>query len=243
MLVEESFEDSPQELKFTRKIRPLFDGNLGVKDIFYQYLIKARDYTQVQAAEIAGLYELHYALAGPFAYRVIIPVYTNEGLTTWTGRSIVDGEKLRYKTLSCDAEKAKEQQLPVAKAPITDCLFNELDLSKSNGKLLLICEGPMDAIRVDYAGVMAYKGVRSTCLFGKRIHDAQIDKLIFLKEQFERIVLVLDTDAEMDTAYMEERMQPFGIDSTYLPKQYKDPGAMSFDAIEALIDGELGRDN
>src|SRR6202040_650598 len=109
---------------------------------------------------------------GPFSYRVVIPVFLNKRLVTWTGRSIAPSEELRYRSLSTDPEKANG--LPVALENIKHTLF-DYDSLKEGGRVLAVAEGPLDAMRLGFLGERY--GIKATCLFGKSLHPMQLDLL------------------------------------------------------------------
>lgn len=201
--------------------------------IFASYLHE-RGYKWKQMSTLFHRYLLHYAVEGPFGYRLIFPVYDSLGLASWTGRSVADDD-LRYRTLSTDPEKATKSGLPVARAPISDLLFNEANLMNGSGNALVLCEGPFDAMRVDFA--CRGTGIRATCLFGKRVSDAQVEKLVHLSNQYDVKIFLLDKDALLDRFAMMERLSSAHFSMARLPSAWKDPGeAPLMDLKEFVID-------
>lgn len=226
------YEEEP--LEFPPEIRPLTPQGQG--HLFTEYL-EERGWLPADAARVAFRYKLRYAMRGAFAYRLVVPVYGECGLLTWTGRTIAPDIEPRYKTLSTDPEKAKEDDVPVARENVRDCLFGEADLFTKMGAGLVVCEGPMDAIRVDYAGHRL--GFRATCLFGKALSDAQVEKLAEVAPYYGRKLILLDSDATMDAYRLLERLAPYGYSVARLPRRYKDPGEMPLTAIENFLERQL----
>ena len=216
----------------------------GQGRLFLSYLDE-RGWLPADAARVCFRYKLRYAMRGAFSYRLVVPIYSESGdrdklrydLVTWTGRTISPDVEPRYKTLSTDPEKATEDETPLARAKISDCLFGEDQLFTQMGRGLVVCEGPLDAIRVDYAGHRL--GVRGTCLFGKALSDVQVDKLHAIAPYYGTKLLLLDRDATMDAYRMVERLGPSGFRAARLPRRYKDPGEMSLTAIEDFLEREI----
>src|SRR5262249_2643522 len=120
-------------------------------------------------------YNLKCCLTGTWKGRLIIPVYDKK-LLGWQGRSIrtVDGVA-RYLT-SHPAVKRN--------------LFNLQNLS--SGEYLYICEGPFDAIKIDFYGKPR---IRATCTFGVDFTPEQIHGLYNLRGKFAQLVALFDFDA------------------------------------------------
>lgn len=222
-------------LVFPDEIKPIQDQGPGRHFIGY---LRERGWSKDEAAVAIWRYKLRYAFKGAFSYRLVIPIFNiaNE-LVTWTGRTIAPDIEPRYKTLSLDPEKAKEEEVPVARANIKDCLFGEQDILTKMGRGLIVCEGPLDAIRVDQVG--RSHGVMGTCLFGKTFSDDQIDKLAQASPYFGKKLLLLDQDASMDAYRMIERVRAFGYQIARLPRKYKDPGEMPMGDIEDFIRAKM----
>ena len=183
-------------------------------DAFWNYLY-GRGYTFDQAAWAVENYQLHYAITGPYAYRIIVPVYAADGkLMTWTGRSIRPDAEIRYKTLATDD----------ACAPPGDLLLGlQMLWSVKNPRCLVVCEGPFDAIAVTVLGHL--NGVYGTCLFGLNVSEAQADLLAELERRFERMRLMLDSDALLRILSLRERL-PQRCKSAVLLTGAKDPGEL-----------------
>lgn len=225
-------------LYFPNEIKPIRDKNTHKP--FRDYL-QSRGYDLGDVYVIAKKYHLHYALAGLFQYRVIIPIYNpnGSGLSTWTGRSIVPDREPRYLTLTTDAKTAKKWSLTAAQVNIKDCLFNERLLLHpafgSKQKLLMVGEGPFDAIRMDYPHYAA----RGTCLFGKTVSDAQLEKLDRAGRNFEKKLVLLDPDADMDSFRMWDKLKYIGFKVGKIGRRWEDPGSMTNAAMLEYIYSQI----
>jgi hypothetical protein len=208
---------------FPVEFRPLTENGAG--RYFTDYLIENRNYAEEDIRLLAKTYNLHYAIAGAFKWRVIFPVIMNGQLVNWTGRSISPNENLRYRTLSANPEKAKESRLPVAPRSIEKTLWNFDNLMRG-GRELLICEGPFDAMRLDFLG--ATEGIRATCTWTKAVSDYQLDLLDELRGRFDHMTRVLDNDAQLDILAEIDRMAHLRCRTRKLPNGVKDPGELSY---------------
>jgi hypothetical protein len=192
--------------------------------------LQKRGYTFDEATEVMQDYGLRSAIDGPFGYRIVFPVEMPHGLATWTGRGINDRMIPKYKTLSPDPDKAKAQKLPRARLPIGQCLWNARELQYARGRLLVICEGPFDALRVDYYGRAA--GIRATCLFGKNLSDDQA-LLAMSLGRFDKRKLALDPDAALDMRRAVLSREYAGLEWIDI-KGVKDPAMLSREQVLAL---------
>ena len=219
------------ELRFTPDIKPLNVTKTSQR-MFHAYMLE-RGYKPLRLEAVCRQYKLHCATSGMFTYRVIFPVYTELGLTTWTGRSIVPGRQPRYLTLTSDPDVAGPNR-PCGLSNIKDCLFNERWLfAQSGGKALIVSEGPFDAMRLDYAG--RTMGIHATGLFGKVASEIQLQKLADLSERYDYAFTLLDPDAEMDRFAFWNRLPNFK--PIKQPGTWEDPGAMPIKAIKQMYAG------
>lgn len=223
------------ELKWPADIKYLSQSRVSTKPGI-NYLVENRGYTTDQAFELAEHYELRWSLSGPFAYRICIPVFDELGfLTTWTGRTVDPRNNFRYRTLSANQDKALADNLPQARLPITECLLGEQDLG-DGGDVLIVTEGPFDAMRLDFAGHM--QGIRATCVFGQNMSQTQFNKLVMLSYSYKKKYILLDADAEMHGMLIGLGLSAFGFrPPPAMP--YKDPGAIPLSKVQAFLGGLL----
>lgn len=223
------------KLEFTDDIKPIEDR--GQSKLFVDYLASRKGWTRDEAMRAVWRYKLRYAMKGAFSYRIVIPIMSSEGLLNWTGRTISDAVLPRYKSLSTDASKAAEDDLPIARRVVTDCLFNQAEVQTRMGRGLVICEGPLDAMRIDLIGRRL--GVAATCLFGMSLSDAQIDTLAEVAPYYGTKLLLLDSAEMMNALIIEDRLARYGYKAVQLTKRFKDPGEMHSDAIEEFIERHI----
>lgn len=112
-----------------------------------------------------------------FSSRIVIPYYQDRELVTWTGRAIT-ASKYRYLDLSVG-----ESLLPPK-----ETLYNH-DAIYRGGKVLVLVEGPFDALKLDFYGKPW--GVRAVALSTNSITDAQAFLLQAAESHFPQGVLVM----------------------------------------------------
>jgi hypothetical protein len=227
MRLEPTATARPQKLEFPPEFKPLAEQ--GVRPLaapFWNYLLQDRGYTTPQVNWLVFNYRLHYAVRGPYRYRLIIPIYdAGERLQTWTARSIVSGETLRYKTLPTHRVEGYDYDGLLALKPPGQLLLGlPLLLRAPNPQTLVLCEGPFDAMRITALG--RQKGVYGTCLFGLNISEVQVSLLDRLMSRFNRLVLLLDPDAQYLTLRIKEHLTPQVVTVGKLPEGIEDPGAL-----------------
>lgn len=215
-------EEDAGPLHMPQEFKPLLSpSSMAAPFVLY---MRTRGYTEDHIRWLTETYDLRYATRGKFAYRLIIPVKDRRGdLLTWTGRSIVPDEELRYKALGMPH--------PDARPPFAKCATKETLLGLDHlftirrGKTLVITEGPFDAFRI--ATIGRGFGVHATCIFGLSMQPGQVELIQALAPQFERITLVLDPDATMQRLRIAEKMAPLEIVAPNIPQGVKDPGDMT----------------
>jgi len=184
--------------------------------------LRSRGYDQRDVLWLADRYKLRFAPRGIFAYRIIIPVFVDGQLVTWTGRTVADSEPLRYKSLSSDSDRAASQGLPVATMNIKDALL-DLDNIRYGGKLLVVAEGPFDAMRLSFFGEKS--GIRATCLFGQTPSESQLSLLFELRHKYKNMALMLDPDAGLRSSFsLPEYLRMIRMP---LPVGVKDPAELT----------------
>lgn len=214
-----SVEKAP--LTFPREFHPLLNGR-PMAGAFIAYL-HDRGYRDGEVRWLAEMYGLHYATIGPFAWRLIIPIYDRGGkLLTWTGRAISANTQPRYKTLSVSNG-------PALASTSNTLLGLPLLWGAQDSRVLVICEGPFDALRLATSGVAL--GVHATCLFGLRASSDQRAIFQGLEERFARFYLLLDASAESQRLRLARQLLPVKLRALRLPSGVDDPGDLS--AVEA----------
>lgn len=148
----------------------------------YEYLREERDFSGRSDAGddvdvLCALYGLRGG-AGDFASRVVLPYVMDGELVTWTGRA-VGTSFMRYRDLSIDQSIL----------PPKETLFNHDAMLDPHARVLLVLEGPMDALKADFYGEPY--GVRAVALSTNSITDAQA-YLLQTAAHFERVFLGMD---------------------------------------------------
>jgi hypothetical protein len=212
----------------------LFFPIAGAKNfgtMFTDYLRK-RNFPLGHIQQVAAKYHLRYCTLGEWNMRLIMPIYQNNRLVSWTGRTILDGqvEPLRYKTLSDNAE-AK----PRALMKTTHTLFNYDEIVKG-GRALVISEGPFDAMKVDFYG--KNRNIRGTALFTNTISPEQIKLLIEIMQGYDYVFVLLDRGAKAQAMKVAGELQPYHPNVLQMDWDgpAKDPGEMDMNSIIHLHD-------
>ena len=226
-------EDTIRKLEMPKSFRPLMISNNP-----HTAYLRDRGFDTEDIKDLVPQFDLRACLTQDreWNYRLIFPVRSADGdLLTWTGRS-VGASPIRYKSLTTSSEKTDEQ---TALCPISDCFLGETHIKKIHqGKtndLLLISEGPFDCLKL-FLGTLCFEGLSifSTCLFGKAISPAQIDKLAMLRSKYYEIVLLLDPDATTSAMRMVSQLRPLNIKQFTLAGK-KDPGDMNAREVDDLL--------
>lgn len=222
-------EPSPSQqstLEFLSEFRKLEDQGLGRHFVAY---LEKRGYPRQSLPRLTERYNLRYAIKGAFAYRIILPVYSEEGLVNWTARTISKTADLRYRTLSADPEKAKASGLPVAPKSIQNTLWDFAALLQGAGEILFVTEGPFDALKLSFLGEPA------TCIFGTgNLSREQIILLDELAPKYDRKILLLDRGVEFTALEKLEQIRYLGFETARLPHGYEDPGELDRTGLNEL---------
>lgn len=162
-------------------------------------------------------YGLMAGVTGRWKDRVVVPYVQDGELVTWTARAIVPAT-LRYLDLSLD------ESLMAPK----DTLFNH-DCLIGGGKVLVIVEGPFDALKLDfYARVY---GVRAVALSTNSITDSQAWLLQAASTHFERTLIMLDNATTLglvDSMRMKQSLYFLtNVGITKVPFGAKDAGELT----------------
>lgn len=206
-------------LRFPKEFRKL-TPRAKRSDAFWEYLTGRkkgqRHFTTDEAEWAADAYNLHFAISGDYAFRIIIPIYTARGeLATWTARSLNPDADIRYMTLKKD----------FAKVPPGNLLLGlPLLRSASPARCLIVNEGPFDAIAVSALGHKL--GVWGTCIFGLELSESQGDLLTEFGEYFDRMRLILDPGAMFRVLNLRSSL-PRRCLPVQLPPGFDDPGELT----------------
>lgn len=193
-----------QSMEMPAEFKP-FRGQYTSKR-FSQYL-HSRGFPTPAIEGLTKEHDIFYAVTGAFFGRVLFMVRSPEGdLKAWSGRSIFPSEKLRYKT----------------EGPIGDYLLRLDHLYKAPQRDLVLCEGPMDALKVSVLGKTS--GVAATCCFTSAPTKRQIDYLYQLRPLYRNIYVMLDHGEVANILWTTAALAPLQIKPVWLPPALKDPG-------------------
>lgn len=222
----------PGDLVLPGYFKPVTQGP-GYADLFWKYL-EARGFMAGHIQELVNRYRLHSCLIGEWNMRLIIPLFFEGRLMSWTGRSIQKDVELRYKTLSREAERGYK-----AKMRSTDLLF-DYDNLELGGKALVICEGPFDAMKVGLYSTRA--NIRATCLFTNGISENQMILLAKLREKYEQFIVLLDPAAETQSIHVAGELAALlpRVRRITLQGGFKDPGDLPMQGVLHLCASILG---
>jgi hypothetical protein len=171
------------------------------------------------AAALAEAYGLWYALTGEQAWRVIFPVMDEANkLLGWTGRDIRHGATLRYKA---SPGLGKDVLLTFPEYPGTPM-----------SEVLVICEGPVDALKIDAYG--SGFGIKAVATMGTAFTVGQIAQLARLAKRHRKTWAIFDQDALAQNLYLTDQVP--GAQWYKLPDGIKDPGELTSAAATMLCE-------
>lgn len=212
------------KLKYPPEFREI--KKTGLSRRFWQYL-KDRGFRDVET--FASLYDLKCASSGKYTNRIIIPVYMDGKLSGWTSRAIgVVHDAPRYLALSEDDGGLVN---------VFHSLLN-WDEIQEGGDLLLIVEGPFDALKLDYYSIkFEDEGyvVRSTCTFGTSMSDEQAMMIAEVSKKFKRAVLLYDPGATEAIFLASNKLMHTNVECGFLEADVEDPGAMTEEQVHSFV--------
>ena len=213
----------PSVLEYPSEFRVL--DHLNWSHRFIQYLVNDRTFNKENVFRVVKQYQLKAALSGYYKGRIIIPNTLGGRVVNWTARSVYQGVEPRYLSLSASQG---------ALTSIKQCVFN-VDKLQKGGNILLVVEGPFDAIKCDFYG--AKFGIRATCLFNKKATLTQLGYLGELSNVFNKIVPLFDRGEEIDQRDLLDQLSWLPAEALgehSCPSHVKDPGELTPEDVNAL---------
>ncbi len=192
----------------------------------FAYLIGERGLTHEQIVH----YRIGYARAGRLARYVVFPVHMDGGLVYWQARATWDPPK----GLSRDQRKAWEKATAYRKtlnplneeqrAGASEVLFN-YDGARV-AEHVVVCEGPIDAIKV---------GTHAVALFGKVASPTKVERLLRMAAR--RYTVYLDPGEEERERALAlcEQLSDFAPTFVTQPPPGCDPGKLTPAQNAAII--------
>lgn len=201
-------------LKFGKEFIPIEHRGRGRR--CFEYLANNRKFGLLHTQCLCQLYYLMTATEGPFRDRIVIPYYLNQELVSWTGRAIADSH-IRYRDLEVDLSLVAPKET----------LFNH-DAGTCRGQALVVVEGPIDALKIDYFGMDW--GVRAVGLSTNSIGDEQIFMLEELAPNFNKCLIMMDNKSQLgvvDSFKMKSRLSQIkNLGFIQTPSGYGDAGEL-----------------
>ncbi len=192
-----------RSLTIPPEFRRLGEEKGHYSDLFFQYLSQ-RGFSESHWWNLTQQYPLYYAITGEQAWRLVFLVYDEQNrLAGWTGREIRKGAKLRYRASD-----------DLGKDVLLGWHFDNPDI--------IVCEGPLDALKLDYCG--RDMGVAACATMGTAFTSGQVSALRRLKRAGKRLHLCLDPDALGRNMELADEL---GSPWLRLPDGIEDPGALT----------------
>jgi len=173
----------------------------------------------VDSLDVAETYDLRYALTGEQAWRLIFPIYDLAGeLVGWTGRAIgsmAGSRNVRYLT---SEDFAKDVVLGGFGVP--------------DDAILLVCEGPLDWIKMDYYG--SPLGISTVATMGTAYTNEQVSQLLTLQKRVAKTFILFDRDALSSQLRLADELEAHSkkqVRTLQLPRPFDDPGQMTPTAV------------
>lgn len=209
---------SQQEVLLSQ-FRKISTTDVATKRV-YRYL---RSRFAESTKTVISRYTLRAGISGEYKDRVIFPVFENGEVVTFTARSIYPEAELRYKNL------------PVAESVVDlkSTLFN-YDALLTFGKVLVITEGPVDALKLDLYG--AEQGIRAVALCGIAPTAEQLQILWNYSVNFDKVTVGFDNEFEFEALHVARQIdgrRVVGINCC--PAPWKDFGAMNKKAVKQFL--------
>lgn len=150
-----------------------------------------RKYLKSRDFDPKYLYKKYHVVGGgidgDWKFRIIIPVYYQGQLLSWTGRSILSKEKLKQ----LDVPRYKNLSIEKSVKNIKELFFN-IDNCKSD--TVVLTEGAFDVLRFDGNAI---------CSMGTELTESQIN---LLASRFRKIFILFDNEPEA-----QEKARKFGL--------------------------------
>lgn len=208
-------EVQAKELKWPVQFRKLRPPCKAPGKYYYDYLVQ-RGFTEYLACRICRRFDLHYCVSGRYKERILIPVYIEGQLVTWTSRSIYVNHPIPY--LSLDEEASVIN--------IKHCVYN-YDGAIRGGTTLFLVEGPADVWKLDT--LAAFHKCRAIGLFNMACEEPQQGWLEDLAYKYRNFVVLLDRNELVSSTALIDKLAylPIPIHLGELPKGVKDPGELN----------------
>lgn len=191
-----------------------FRDKIDQSSIFYQYLRDRRGIPN--PVEAFRLWNLRGATIGPYRNRLIFPVYgPGQRMIGWYGRALHDSP-VRYKASS-----------PLVTSGLT-CAPSFFE----GGRLAVLVEGQVDALKLDMAG--EFRGVRVAALMSSSLKQNQKPLIAQAVRRFRALAVVCDPKAFHQARAIAAELAPLGARAFQSPAEAEDIGALDFQACASF---------
>jgi len=196
-----------------KEFRP-FTENPDRKERPFHYYLEDRGFSCPWV--IAQTYGLRWCAQGDWKGRVAFPLRLAGRQVGWTGRAI-GRSKLRYRT-----------------EPAGDLVRHLVwNLEEGDeGRILILCEGPFDALKVD---CYAPHGVTAVALLGLSAGPSKVARIAKAAPGYDHVVLLLDRAAEAQAMDLATSMSVLHPRVAYLPEGVKDPGELTMSQVSEVL--------
>lgn len=189
----------------------------------HEYLT-GRGFRATDVDHLGRLYGVCAGIAGRWGGRVVLPYYLDGELVTWTARAIGDST-MRYRDLDrSEPDGGGDWSI----LPPKETLYNH-DCIAGSGRALVIVEGPMDALKIDFYGRL--HGVRAVGLSTNSVTDEQAWLLQGAIGAFETIAVMMDNAGTLgivDSMRMKQELSFIpGLSVMKVPFGAKDGGELT----------------
>lgn len=227
MSLDEDKSGPSWNLTFPPEIKKLISPK-GRARMYWKYMLGRGFKNSDEVSDVCNRYNIHYCDRGQWGGRIILPVYLDNKLVSWTGRSVYEDAEFRYKHLS-----NKPEHSPRGLINTKDTLYNYDNATKSGAHMCVLVEGPFDAIKIDFYGY--HRGIVSVAGFGNRVGDSQLELLSTLGEQVNEFVICGDENAESNVMDMLAATRDLDTFSIPLPDGVGDPGELTRGQVVTLF--------
>lgn len=184
-------------------------GTLPLQDIHRRYLA-SRGY---DPEFLEGKYGLMGTVnAGPYASRIMAPIYHRGQWVSYQGRTMVKGVEPKYKACRPDLELMHHR----------DTLYN-LD---NAGDIGIIVEGVFDVWRLGDGAVATY---------GTSVRRSRA-QILLAASRFRRVFVIFDTEPEAQARarWLRDQLSALGVEATNVSLNKGDPGDLSQEEANKL---------
>lgn len=146
---------------------------------------------------------------GEFPFRIIIPIFVNGTIVSFTSRDVTGQQRDRYKSLSVDKSII----------PAKDCLYNIDNIANR----ALIVEGPFDVFKL---------GGETIATLGTGFTKAQVRSLI--EKELDQVYILYDVGADKQAKDLAYTIAPYIKEVEILTLDHGDPGEMTEKEVKKL---------